>query len=75
MGLCSGWVSMLPQCAAGEAELSEGLCLSIHLCRSLWRNCSAVSQEGMGQQGHFVPKTGCVLSAAEKRSQVAQDLR
>lgn len=36
--------------------LGEGLCLSIHLCRSLWRNCSAVSQKGMGRQGHFIPR-------------------
>lgn len=65
-----------PRClGAGEAVLGKGFCLSICLCRNLWRNCSAVSQQRMGRQGHVIPKTGCVLSVAEKESQVAQDLR
>lgn len=74
-GLCSGWVSTVFRCIAAKAMFGEVLCLSIRLCRSLWRNCSAVSQERMGRQGRVIPKTGCVLSVAEKGSQVARDLR
>lgn len=46
--------------------LSERLCLSIHLRRTLWRKRGAVNQEGMGWQGHFVPKQGCAPSVSEK---------
>lgn len=75
-GLCSRWVSMLSRWDAGKAVLGEGLCLSIRLRRSLRRKHGAVSWEGMGRQGHFVPKRGCAPSTGEEKgSRVPQDLR
>lgn len=74
--MCNGWVSMLFRWDAGEAMLRGGLCLSIHLRGSLWRKSGAVSQEGMGWQGHFFLKRGCTLSTGEEKgNQVLQGLR
>ena len=46
-----------PRCHGGM-QGKPYFCLSIHLRRSLQRKRGAVSQEGMGWQGRFVPKAG-----------------
>lgn len=76
--MCSSWVPTLSRRGAGDAVLEEGLCLSLRLCLcgSLWRKRGAVSQGGLGQQGHCVLKQGCALSAGEEKgSRAPQGLR